>query len=351
MKANRQNIRKVTFMRFYIRNPVKGFSLVELLAVIAILAILAAIAIPLFLNQRAKAAQALVQSDARNVAASLNSLLKTLPPTPNPSIVWNEGDKDFIISAGGVNELVKVQLSPTITSEFKNQAGTLPAFILRDATSQNYACIITLPTSTMTYLGFSAAHRCGNVISEAGNLLTYNQATFTPSNPSQWWSSGWTFARHTAVLDELSGEKVAHLTVTGTNDPYVQAASPNVIFSTFNVDLNKPLTAQVSMKRGATQSQNVVTICLRVFSEPTGVPWENMIVNKCPKLTLTDDWQTMNVTTHLSGFTKTPIQAQLIWGINGDSPAVGNTYSVKNAGVWQGDGGLWAPPGQPIVKP
>ena len=41
---------------------------------IAILAVLVAVAIPLFLNQRTKAAQAVVQSDAFNMATELTTL-------------------------------------------------------------------------------------------------------------------------------------------------------------------------------------------------------------------------------------------------------------------------------------
>ena len=71
-----------------------GFTLIELLVVVAIIGILAAIAIPVFLNQRANAARSALESEVKGAATALEVYMTSNGKYP--------ADADTALSAANV---------------------------------------------------------------------------------------------------------------------------------------------------------------------------------------------------------------------------------------------------------
>ncbi len=69
-----------------------GFTLIELLVVIIIIGILAAIAIPVFLNQRAKATESGMKSDLRTVANEVETYFTDDQDYPTAAQVTQAGE-------------------------------------------------------------------------------------------------------------------------------------------------------------------------------------------------------------------------------------------------------------------
>jgi type IV pilus assembly protein PilA len=108
----------------------EGFTLIELLVVIIILGILAAIAIPLFLQHRARGWDTAVRSDLRNAATAQETYLTEADPGPFATTVAELEDVGFRHSTpknyfeGAFNMTVTAQASYSYCMTARSASGT-----------------------------------------------------------------------------------------------------------------------------------------------------------------------------------------------------------------------------------
>jgi prepilin-type N-terminal cleavage/methylation domain-containing protein len=123
-------------------SPDAGFTLIELLVVMILIGILAAIAIPVFLSQRAKAVDASEKSDVRTIATEMESYFtdaEAYPSTVGSSVNATTGVTTLTV---GTDKLV---LSPGDTATI-NSNGTSAA------AATAYCIVVSNPKATQSWV-------------------------------------------------------------------------------------------------------------------------------------------------------------------------------------------------------
>jgi type IV pilus assembly protein PilA len=141
----------------------KGFTLIELLVVIIIIGILAAVAIPIFLNQRKKAVDASMKSDARSIATQMETAFTDNQTYPASIDVSGQeltiGEETVILSPNNVAGVFVDAPNAAFCVELRNTKGSRDHVYMSDAGGLQDDTVVDCDTAvyTTTALDFPAA--------------------------------------------------------------------------------------------------------------------------------------------------------------------------------------------------
>lgn len=138
----------------------RGFTLIELLVVVIVIGALAAIAVPVYLNQRAKSYRAQAYQDARSIAAAYETWGVDNPGQTYPDICqWCNPAQ--LAAAPAQLDAMGIRLSPRTVIHAFDMAPYLPAAGL--APGQAYCIELRVPhnTGVFFYYSYTGGFRAG----------------------------------------------------------------------------------------------------------------------------------------------------------------------------------------------
>lgn len=314
-----------------------GFSLIELLVAVVIVAIIAAVAIPIFMNQRAKAADSVVTSDVRSLADKLATTI----PNSNTATWTGLGSSSGSLVIDGVTQskqgvLVYAdsatgswcvsKLSPETGKIFAAASGGSTGAYEATGTCTSASSVPTAGTTSLT------------LVSAQGNLMTTNQSSVeTDLTGITGYNS--TLSRSTAQARHGAASVMA--VAGGAGDGFtagVISASP--LGDKIPVTAGTTYTAVVSTRAHATPRNFIVRIA---WYNNSNVKISE--IGSTPVMNTTSGWTQASVTaTAPAGATRAAIVASWSGYSNGD------VQYADAYGLWEGSGGTWAPPGEPVYS-
>ena len=323
-----------------------GFSLIELLVVVAILAILAAVAIPLFLNQKKKAADGVVVSELKTLVSDVSSGLVVDTAVVSAGADGNPASNSGNVTIDGVSipkngagVFVNTGTNPKqwCVSRQSSSGRVFAASNVAGVPSRGVYEAQNLCTSGTSFPQ-SGTNSGGVIVSAAGNLLTAAQASFEDGSTGGWTTHTRSTVANSTDIAGHNGTKTLKVT-TSAGGTYAQIWIPAT-----------PGTAPVA---GIPIIPNgtPVTFVSYIYTSSPGLRASVYGIMGGSAITLVNltpnSWTRVSNTFVSNGFGNYPY----LYISRVDGADIGSeTFYVDGMGFWTGTGGQWALPGNPIYQ-